>query len=94
MVLAGAGRVKGEGEAEATQLGLPSKDYTPQTLEEEIVAHADNLTGNKYRTCCQAIEKIRCQAGTQAAEKVANLHEKLSVLCGQNIDRIVEKLSC
>ena len=29
---------------EAVQLGLPPKDYIPLTLEEKIVAHADNLT--------------------------------------------------
>ena len=29
---------------EAMQLGLPPKDYIPLTLEEKIVAHADNLT--------------------------------------------------
>jgi len=28
---------------EAEELGLPRADYTPQTLEEKIVAHADNL---------------------------------------------------
>ena len=29
---------------EAAQLGLPPMDYIPITLEEKIVAHADNLT--------------------------------------------------
>lgn len=29
---------------EAVELGLPEKSYIPQTLEEKIVAHADNLT--------------------------------------------------
>ena len=29
---------------EAIELGLPPKDYIPLTLEEKIVAHADNLT--------------------------------------------------
>lgn len=29
---------------EAVKLGLPEKSYIPQTLEEKIVAHADNLT--------------------------------------------------
>ena len=29
---------------EAEKLGLPKKSYVPQTLEEKIVAHADNLT--------------------------------------------------
>ncbi len=30
-------------EDEAVALGLPAKDYMPLTLEEKIVAHADNL---------------------------------------------------
>lgn len=30
-------------EEEAVKLGLPKKSYLPQTLEEKIVAHADNL---------------------------------------------------
>ena len=30
-------------EEEALKLGLPKKSYVPQTLEEKIVAHADNL---------------------------------------------------
>ncbi|MBE6498318.1 MAG: TIGR00295 family protein [Methanobrevibacter sp.] len=30
-------------ESEAVKLGLPAKSYVPQTLEEKIVAHADNL---------------------------------------------------
>ncbi len=30
-------------ENEAIELGLPKKSYLPQTLEEKIVAHADNL---------------------------------------------------
>ncbi|TGC07916.1 HDIG domain-containing metalloprotein [Methanolobus halotolerans] len=29
---------------EAMELGLPEDDYMPDTLEEKIVAHADNLT--------------------------------------------------
>ena len=30
-------------ESEAEKLGLPKKSYVPQTFEEKIVAHADNL---------------------------------------------------
>ena len=33
----------GISENEAVKLGLPKKSYIPQTLEEKIVAHADNL---------------------------------------------------
>ena len=31
-------------ESEAEKLGLPVKSYLPETIEEKIVAHADNLT--------------------------------------------------
>jgi uncharacterized protein len=35
---------------EASDLGLPEKDYMPVTIEEKIVAHSDNLVfGNKIR---------------------------------------------
>lgn len=38
----------GISESEAIELGLPKKSYIPKTLEEKIVAHADNLvTGDK-----------------------------------------------
>lgn len=33
----------GLSEKEAIKLGLPKKSYIPQTIEEKIVAHADNL---------------------------------------------------
>ncbi len=34
-------------EEEAVDLGLPAKDYIPLTLEEKIVAHADNMVSGK-----------------------------------------------
>ena len=34
-------------EQEAKKLGLPKKSYVPQTLEEKIVAHADNLISGR-----------------------------------------------
>ena len=36
----GAGLTKDD----AVSLGLPPRDYLPQTLEEKIIAHADNIT--------------------------------------------------
>ena len=41
----GAGLTKDE----AVYLGLPPKDYLPETIEEKIVCHADNLIGNRSR---------------------------------------------
>ena len=43
---------------EALKLGLPEKSYVPETLEEKIVAHADNLiSGSKEVTLDFVIEK-------------------------------------
>lgn len=54
----GAGITKEEAKA----LGLPEKSYVPQTLEEKIVAHADNLTsGSKEVDVDFVIEKWRRQ---------------------------------
>jgi uncharacterized protein len=38
-------------EREAVALGLPAKDYIPSTLEEKLVAHADNLMSGAGISC-------------------------------------------
>lgn len=45
---------------EAAGLGLPEKDYMPVSIEEKIVAHADNLVfGNKIGTMDELILSLR-----------------------------------
>ena len=45
---------------EAVGLGLPEKDYIPVTIEEKIVAHADNLVfGNKIGTPDEMVKNLR-----------------------------------
>jgi len=45
---------------EACGLGLPEKDYLPETIEEKIVAHADNLAfGKKIGTMDELILNLR-----------------------------------
>lgn len=45
-------------EEESKKLGLPEKSYVPQTLEEKIVAHADNLvSGSEEVSVEYVIEK-------------------------------------
>jgi uncharacterized protein len=45
---------------EAFGLGLPEKDYMPVTIEEKIVAHADNLVfGNKIGTVEEMILNLK-----------------------------------
>lgn len=45
---------------EASVLGLPEKDYLPVTIEEKIVAHADNLVfGKEIGTMDELISNLR-----------------------------------
>lgn len=45
---------------EAYRLGLPEKDYLPVTIEEKIVAYADNLiSGKDIRTMDELISNLR-----------------------------------
>lgn len=45
---------------EAIELGLPEDDYFPRTLEEKIVAHADNLVkGTKRITIQKRLDLMR-----------------------------------
>ena len=49
---------------EAIELGLPPKDYIPITLEEKIVAHADNLIfGTKRVEINDVIKKFEKKLG-------------------------------
>ena len=79
-------------EDEAVKLGLPRDDYTPRTIEEMVVAHADNLVGYKYRMLEDAIREFKRKAGEKAVLKLKELHKKLSNLAGIDIDKIVEEI--
>jgi len=74
---------------DAVQLGLPPKDYIPLTLEEKIVAHADNLIDNaKKHPIEKEIKKAEKKGLNQLAERLINLHNELSEICGVNLDDI------
>jgi len=74
---------------EAAAVGLPRKDYTPQTLEEKIVAHADNLLSGSRRTSIEeAVSHLARKGHHEAALKVLRLHEELSEKCRTNVDWI------
>ncbi len=64
---------------EASRLGLPVKDYTPVSLEERIVCHADNLySGDKRMTLRQVEEKYRSKGLPEAWRKIRALHDALA----------------
>ena len=74
---------------EAVKIGLPEKDYTPVTLEEKIICHADNLIAhNRKQTLSEAIEPYVKNGRNDIAEKIKNLHKELSEKCGIDLDEI------
>jgi tRNA (cytidine56-2'-O)-methyltransferase len=74
---------------EAVKLGLPEKDYIPETLEEKIVAHADNLIDNVRRQSINDEIKQAKQKGLiSLAERLQKLHDELCSICRIDIDDI------
>lgn len=74
---------------EARKLGLPAKDYMPITLEEKIVAHADNLIEeDKKRPVKEVVQRFEELGYKNVAEKILLLHKELSEICGIDLDRI------
>lgn len=72
---------------EARAAGLPVKDYTPVSLEEKIVAHADNLTSGTGRMKIEdAVSELVRRGLQDAALKVARLDRELSGIAGTDLD--------
>ena len=65
---------------DAKELGLPIKSYVPQTLEEKIVSHADNLFNGADEVDIDfTIEKWKRKLGKNhpSIEKIKEMHEEL-----------------
>jgi uncharacterized protein (TIGR00295 family) len=74
---------------EAMKLGLPKKDYIPQTLEEKIVCHADSLVDNcKKQKIEFEVERAVKKGHTEYAKRLVILHKELSDLCGMDVNKI------
>lgn len=66
---------------EAVELGLPEKDYLPVTLEEKIVAHADNLTaGSRVVTLDEQVSKLKKKnVDEKIIRRIIELNDEISV---------------
>ncbi len=74
---------------EAVKLGLPEKDYIPETLEEKIVAHADNLIqDNKRQRIEEEIKQAKEKGLEQVAQRLIDLHKELGDICGMDLNEI------
>ena len=80
-------------EQEVLEMGLPPGDYIPRSLEEKIVAHADNLVNdNQIWHYQDALEKMLSKGLVRAADRIRILHDELSVLYGEDLDCLVDSL--
>ena len=74
---------------EAVRFGLPPKDYLPLTIEEKIVAHADNLAGpNGKVKLAEVLHDLERKGAGHVVPRMEALHRDLSALCGVDIDDI------
>lgn len=73
----------------ASSLGLPRKEYIPETLEEKIVCHADNLIDNCKRQPIEfEVQRALSEGKKQYAIQLVKLHKELSDLCGIDLNNI------
>ncbi len=75
---------------DAAALGLPHA-LIPETLEERIVAHADNLySGSKRLTLAQIEAKYTAKGLPAAFARIRDLHSKLQEILGSNPEDVPE----
>ncbi|MGB0651850.1 MAG: HDIG domain-containing metalloprotein [Thermoplasmatota archaeon] len=75
--------------AGAAALGLPVRDYTPRSLEERIVAHADNLySGDKRLDLHQVQAKYVAKGLEDAGARILELHRALCDELGVDLERL------
>ena len=80
-------------EQDVEEMGLPKADYMPRTLEEKIVAHADNLVSdNRVVKHDHSVSKLVSKGAFRGAERVELLHMELSDLYGADLDTIPDKI--
>ena len=75
------------------ELGLPAGDYMPRTIEEKIVAHADNLVSdNRVVDHNHSVSKLINKGAFRGADRIELLHMELSDLYGKDLDIMPKKI--
>lgn len=74
---------------EAKALGLPDRDFVPVTIEEKIVAHADNLhSGDQRIKLDELMDKYEKKQLFPALERIRALHLELKSLLGTDPEEV------
>ena len=80
-------------EMDIREFNLPVADYIPRTIEEKIVAHADNLVSDdRVVHHLHACEKLIRKGSERGAAKIERLHSELSAMYGNDLDCMVDIL--
>ena len=75
------------------EMQLPPGDYMPSTIEEKIVAHADNMVSdNRVVEHTYSVEKLRRKGAERGARRIEDLHRELSAYDGSDLDVLVGEL--
>lgn len=75
---------------EAVNNGLPGEDYIPITLEEKIVAAADNLAaGDRLQTIGQHEANLLKKGILEGAKRCVALHREISEMCGIDLNDLL-----
>lgn len=75
------------------EMNLPPGDYMPSTLEEKIVAHADNMVSDNRVVPHQfSVDKLRRKGAERGAQRIENLHKELSGYYGKDLDTIIDAI--
>lgn len=72
---------------EAVKVGLPSRDFIPETLEEKVIAHADNLiSGEKVIKIEKTIGKFKKELGENhpAISRISELAAEIERLSSKS----------
>ncbi len=70
---------------DAAKLGLPARDFIPETLEEKIVAHADNLVWNRILTLEESRTAFEREFGKDSpmVKRIIDLGDEIERLAGR-----------
>ena len=75
------------------EMGLPQGDYIQRTIEQKIVAHADNMVSdNRVVSHQHSVDKLMFKGAERGALRVEMLHKELSDLYGCDLDTIIDEI--
>jgi len=75
------------------EMGLPQGDYMPETIEQKIVAHADNMVSDNMVVAHKhSVDKLLMKGSQRGARRIEELHSELSLLYGEDLDVIVSRI--